>query len=314
MTTSTTPTTPATPPERRPDASMTLLTTMLERPLDPGYAAAAERREAEGRPRATSLRAPRLVIATVVVGLVVGVAASNLTAPSSPRSKARAELISQIEDRRAQVDALTARATELQGQVTALESQQLGGVDIAGRSRDLSAIVGAVPLHGPGFTVTLDDAPGAGADDTTDATGDQATEGRVIAKDLQFVTNAMWEAGAEAISINGKRLTSTSAIRFAGSAIIVDYRPLNPPYVITALGDPKQFPTTFADGPGGTYLSTLQSSFKIPVETEVRDDFTVPAAVGLTTRYATTGDTGSQATPSPSPTTSPTATLERSTS
>jgi uncharacterized protein YlxW (UPF0749 family) len=291
---------------------MTLLTTMLERPLDPGYAAAAERRAAEGMPPSTSLRAPRLVLATVLVGLVVGVAASNLTAPSSPRSKARAELISQIEDRRAQVDELTARATKLQGEVTALESQQLGGADVSGRGQDLAAIVGAVPLHGPGFTVTLDDAPGSGADDAPDASSDQATEGRVIAKDLQFVTNAMWQAGAEAISINGKRLTSMSAIRFAGSAILVDYRPLNPPYVITALGDPKRFPTTFADGPGGTYLSTLQSSFKIPVETEVRDDFTVPAAVGLTTRYATAGDTGSATTPSPSPTTSPTATPERS--
>ena len=293
---------------------MTLLTTMLERPLDPGYAAAAERREAEGLPRSTSLRAPRLVLATVLVGLLVGVASYNLTAPSSPRSKARAELISQIQDRRAQVDQLTARVAALQGEVTALESQQLGGVDVAGRSRDLAATVGAVPLRGPGFTVTLDDAPGAAADDTSDASTDPSGEGRVIAKDLQFVTNAMWQAGAEAISINGRRLTSTSAIRFAGSAIIVDYRPLSPPYVITALGDPKRFPTTFADGPGGTYLSTLQSSFGIPVKTEVRDDFTVPAAVGLTTRYATTGDTGSAATPSPTPTTSPTATSERSTS
>ena len=48
------------PPPRRPDASMTLLTSMLQRPLDPGYAAAANRREAQGKPRATSLRSPLL--------------------------------------------------------------------------------------------------------------------------------------------------------------------------------------------------------------------------------------------------------------
>ena len=77
---------------------------------------------------------------------------------------------------------------------------------------------------------------------------DEASQGRVIAKDLQYVTNALWESGAEAISINGKRLTSTSSIRFAGSAIIVDYRPLTRPYVITALGDPQRF-LAFADGP-----------------------------------------------------------------
>ncbi len=105
---------------------------------------------------------------------------------------------------------------------------------------------GAVPLHGPGFTLTLDDAPASGSDDA--AEGGQADEGRVLAKDLQYVTNALWESGAEAVSINGKRLTATSAIRFAGSALVVDYRPLTRPYVVTALGDPKRFPAAFADG------------------------------------------------------------------
>ena len=105
---------------------MTLLTSMLQRPLDPGYAAAADRREAQGRPRATSLRSPLLVVATVLIGLVVGVASYNLTTANKPRSQARADLIGQIEDRRAEVDALTTQASTLQGQVTALETEQLG--------------------------------------------------------------------------------------------------------------------------------------------------------------------------------------------
>ncbi|HSO65963.1 MAG TPA: DUF881 domain-containing protein [Ornithinibacter sp.] len=293
---------PAEPTGRRPDASMTLLTTMLERPLDPGYAAAADRRTAVGMPRATSLRSPRLAVACVLIGLMVGVAAHNLTAPDTPRSQARDDLIEQIEARRAQVDDLTARASGLQAEVTGLESAQLGGDELAVRSRDLAATVGAVPLQGPGFTLTLDDAPGSGADESSETGADEAALGRVLAKDLQFVTNALWESGAEAVSINGKRLTSTSSIRFAGSAIIVDYRPLTRPYVITALGDPKRFPATFADGDGGTYLSTLRSTYGVRVDTEVKDELTVPAAVGLTTRYATTGDT-EDASPSPTPTT-----------
>ena len=281
---------------------MTLLTTMLERPLDPGYAAAADRRAAAGMPRATSLRSPRLAVACILIGLMVGVASYNLTAANTPRSKARADLIEQIEARRTQVDELTARASALQAEVTGLEAGQLGGQSLATRSRELAAVVGAVPLRGPGFVLTIDDAPGSGADEADETGADEAAQGRVIAKDLQYVTNALWEAGAEAVSINGKRLTSTSSIRFAGSAIIVDARPLTRPYVVTALGDPKRFPATFADGPGGTYLSTLRSTYGVQVDTEVRDDLTVPAAVRLTTRYATTGDT-EDASPSPSPTT-----------
>jgi uncharacterized protein YlxW (UPF0749 family) len=293
---------PDAPPTRRPDASMTLITTMLTRPLDPGYASAAARREAAGLPPSTSLRSPLLVAAALVIGLVVGVSAYNLTAASSPRSKARTDLITQIEDRRAQVDTLSAQAADLQAKVTALEAEQLAGDgDTADRSRQLARSVGALAMHGPGLELTLDDAPGAGTDDNAPAT-DQAAQGRVFAKDLQFVVNALWESGAEAVSINGKRLTSVSAIRFAGSAIIVDYRPLTRPYVVTAIGDPKEFPTTFADGPGGSYLSTLQSTFGVQVDTTVKRDVEVPAAVGLTTRFARTGDTGSSPTPGPSST------------
>lgn len=283
---------------------MSLLTTMIQRPLDPGYAAAADRREAEGQPRATSLRAPRLIIAMVVLGLLVGVAASNLTASDSPRAQARKDLITQIEERRAVVDELTALATSLQSEVTGLEAAQLGSVGNLARSRELAATVGAIPLQGPGFTITMDDAPGSGADEV-DSSTPEAEQGRVYAKDLRFVVNALWESGAEAVSINGKRLTSLSAIRFAGSAVIVDNRPLTRPYVITALGDPARFPADFADGQGGTYLSTLKGSFGIRVDTEVARQLTVPAAVGLNLRYATTGDTGdtkpSTATPERSP-------------
>jgi uncharacterized protein YlxW (UPF0749 family) len=289
-------------PPRRPDASMTLLTTMLERPLDPGYAAAADRRTAAGKPAATSLRSPRLVLACLLIGLMVGVASYNLTGPDTPRSKAREDLIEQIQTRRGQVDELTGRATALQAEVSGLQSARLGGDALSTRSRELAAVVGAVPLEGPGLVLTIDDAPGSGVDDPPDTTSDEAAEGRVLARDLQFVTNALWEAGAEALSINGKRLTSTSSIRFAGSAIIVDSRPLARPYVITALGDPKGFPAAFADGPGGTYLSTLRSNYGVRVDTEVSKDLTVPAAVRLTTRYATTGNTEG-ASPSATPST-----------
>ena len=303
-------TTPSPPPEasppnqrtRAPDESMSLLTTMLQRPLDPGYAAAADRREAAGMPRATSLRAPRLTLAMVLLGLMVGVAASNLTASDSPRAQARKDLITQIEDRRAQVDELTARATQLQTEVADLEAEQFGAVGDLERSRELAATVGAVELQGPGFTITMDDAPGSSADEADP----NNPEGRVYAKDLRFVVNALWQAGAEAVSINGNRLTSLSAIRFAGPALIVDNRPLTRPYLITALGDPARFPADFADGEGGSYLSTLRGSFGVRVDTKVSKELTVPAAVGLNLLYATTGDTGDTA--------SSTATPERSSS
>ena len=61
--------------------------------------------------------------------------------------------------------------------------------------------------------------------------------GRVRDRDMQRVVNGLWESGAEAISVNGQRLTALSAIRAAGDAILVDNKPLVPPYTVLAVGD-----------------------------------------------------------------------------
>ena len=67
------------------------------------------------------------------------------------------------------------------------------------------------------MTVRLDEAAdddGADVDPRTDETDD----GRVTDRDLQTVVNEVWAAGAEAVAVNGQRLTSLSAIRSAGDA------------------------------------------------------------------------------------------------
>jgi uncharacterized protein YlxW (UPF0749 family) len=80
--------------------------------------------------------------------------------------------------------------------------------------------------------------------------------------DLQAATNALWSLGATAIAINGIRMTSTTAIRSAGEAILVDYRPLAIPYVITAAG-PADLATRFAESPDGAALRSLRQQYGI---------------------------------------------------
>ena len=70
---------PVTPRGRRPDESMTLLISMMERPLDPGYAAAAAEREAAGLPPSTGTRTPTVVVAAVVTGLLLTLGAGDIT-------------------------------------------------------------------------------------------------------------------------------------------------------------------------------------------------------------------------------------------
>ncbi len=282
---------PSTTPEgRRPDESMTLLTSMMERPLDPGYAAAAERREQEGLPPATSLRSVTVVIAALVVGFLLTVGAVTLRTPETTASRAKEALVQQIEQRREAADDRAEQARTLQEDVADLQSQALAraGQDLPGRLQRLEQATGAAPVSGPGLTVTVDDAETAQGDsaDSDPRTEAEANDGKVIARDLQLITNGLWEAGAEAIAINGQRLTSRSAIRFAGEAILVNYRPLTRPYRIEAIGPPS-LEVDFADTSGGSYLRSLQDNFDIRVTIDEDDSLTLPSATSLTIRSAT---------------------------
>ncbi len=111
-------------------------------------------------------------------------------------------------------------------------------------------------------------------------------QGKVIARDLQIIVNGLWQAGAEAISVNGHRLTSRAAIRFAGAAILVDYRPLTRPYVITAIGDPGSLSADFAAGDGGSYLKSLEANYKIRGDIKEHDPVVVPGEPALSLRAA----------------------------
>ncbi len=298
-----------TPTGRRPDESMTLLTSMMERPLDPGYAAAAEQRVADGLPASTGTRTVTVVVAAVVVGLLLTLAAVALRAPSTSAARAKAQLVAQVEARRTAVERQEATLRSLQVQVDQLRGQALGQTSSSLQSRlaALEVASGARALQGQGLVVVLDNAPGT---DSTSADGDprtssENTDGILYSKDMQVVVNGLWEAGAEAISVNGQRLTSRSAIRFAGDAILVNYRPLARPYTITVLGDPDGLQVEFAESAGGSYARALKDNYGIRVSIDAGDDLTVPAATALTVREATVPAPASSApTPSTSRTTS----------
>jgi uncharacterized protein YlxW (UPF0749 family) len=108
----------------------------------------------------------------------------------------------------------------------------------------------------------------------------------VLDVDLQHAANGLWAAGAEAIAINGQRLTTLSAIRTAGSAILVDFRPLSPPYTLDAIGDPKSMAAKFADGADGRYLFALKTQYGIRFDTTTKDHLSLPAANQLSVTEA----------------------------
>jgi uncharacterized protein YlxW (UPF0749 family) len=293
---------PPDPGPRSVDASMTLLREVMERPLDPGYAVAARRR-AEG---VSPTR--RAVVVTLVLALVCGAltarAIAELRRPQPGAAQAQAALQQEIRRRSAALDAEQLRLDQLRAQVAQLQRQALttrGGDGFAQRAQLLGLLSAEVPVVGPGLKIMMNDAPsastGTGGADPRAAAG--KGEDRVLDRDLQIVVNGLWAAGAEAIAVNGQRLTARTAIRYAGQAILVDFRPLVPPYVVSAVGDPSGLQTRFAAGSAGEYLQALRDNYGVRAAIVSSTNLELPGAGGFSTRFVHARSAAS-ATPSPS--------------
>jgi uncharacterized protein YlxW (UPF0749 family) len=270
----------------RPDASMSLLTNLTENALDEGYARAAARRPA-GQP---SRPGWLLAVGLIAVGILLTTAALQVRNRAPATAQARAQLSQEVEARTKATDALQIRVQRLRAAVTKARGDALGltstGTRLAAELATLEVATGAVAVTGPGLVVHVDDAQKAKQPDGGDArTQDTRDQGRVTDRDLQTVVNEVWAAGAEAVSVDGQRLTGLSAIRSAGEAILVDFRPLSPPYDIVAVGNAQQMQSRFAESLGGSYLQALHD-YGITSSIETRKQVTLSAASGLPVRYA----------------------------
>ncbi|MGX5181397.1 DUF881 domain-containing protein [Streptomyces avermitilis] len=269
---------------------MSLLTNVMDHSLDDGYAEAAARKKAEGTggmPKTVRAKlglAAGLVLAALVV--TVGAAQARIAAPTI--AKERQELVDRIGRETTVADKLESSVDTLRDDVSARQREALKK-DGGGDQADVVGILsGAVAVHGPGVKLVVDDAKEAstgGNGDPRETSGFSDT-GRVRDRDMQRVVNGLWESGAEAVAINGQRLTALSAIRAAGDAILVDNKPLVPPYTVLAVGDGEHLSTGFQNSPDGLYLHALQENYGIRTGISVQGDVRLPAAPSVIVRTA----------------------------
>ncbi|KAB1140443.1 DUF881 domain-containing protein [Streptomyces luteolifulvus] len=280
--------TPTRPP--RPDASMSLLTNVMDHSLDDGYAEAAARKRADGTGglpktlRAKLGLAAGLVLAALVV--TVGAAQARVAAPVV--AKEREELIDRIDRETEAANKLEGTVDTLRDDVSRRQREALRETGGSAQAELVGILSGATAVHGPGVKLVVNDAKQAttGGDGDPRETSGFSDTGRVRDRDMQRVVNGLWESGAEAVSINGQRLTALSAIRAAGDAILVDNKPLVPPYTVLAVGDGERLSTRFQNSADGLYLHALQESYGIRTSISVENDLRLPAAPSVIVRTA----------------------------
>ena len=126
-----------------------------------------------------------------------------------------------------------------------VEAQPQGPETVDGAT-DPPHAAGLEAVRGPGVRVSLWDAPARDELDPAFAPDTLV----VHHQDLEAVMNAMWVGGAEAMTVQGHRVISTTGVRCVGNVLHIAGRTYSPPYVVEAIGDPDELESALLAAPG----------------------------------------------------------------
>jgi uncharacterized protein YlxW (UPF0749 family) len=198
---------------------------------------------------------PRITVAAAaaVLGFLAVLAARQ--PPLATREIRRLELADLIRAEDARVRRIRAEVRTLQAEVAGLGTVGAEVRALRAEAQSVARAAGTAPVEGPGVVITLDDSSARRS-----PTGDP-NDLIVHERDIQTVVNAMWAAGADAVGVNGERLSSTSAVRCAGNTLLLHGALHSPPYRIAAIGDPEGLADGLSGQPGMDRLRESVEAF-----------------------------------------------------
>ena len=205
-----------------------------------------------------------VLVVTVMAGLLFGISASNAREQGSLAETDLAGLVAQQQN----------AVVELEESVDGLRRQQDDLVQIPAAQEQSAILALRGELVGPGLTVMLDDAPADFQLDDSVSVNDAV----VHQQDVDAVMNALWLGGAEAMSVQGVRITASTPVRCVGNVILVGVRSFAPPYRIMAIGNVAGM-TASLDGDESVRLYREDAArYQMGWDVTVADRVTVPAA------------------------------------
>ena len=269
-----TPTAPGDPDagRRLPEHVTTpLLTLITARSMDEDYAHVAQKRAVAGDARPRAVRPHwSSFLAIAALGVMAAVVAVQTDREAPANELSRAALVQQIDTRSDDVRALqadVARLTRFNASVASNSTRtqtELGDAETRVRRAELTTGFSAV--HGPGVRITVDNRPG------------DEVDGEVLDEDLATLVDGLFEAGAEAVAINDQRINALGGIRNTNRAVHVNGRPVNAPYTVSAIGDPRTLQARLVETYQGQQWFGRVNNFGFVYEAENVDDIRLPAA------------------------------------
>ena len=134
-------------------------------------------------------------------------------------------------------------------------------------------LLGNTDLIGKGIIVTLEDGE-------NDGFKGLATDYVVHAEDILEIINALRNAGAEAISVNGQRIVNNSEITCAGNITTINGEKVGSPFAIRAIGSPIRLYSSIKI-PGGYAEIMENDGVKVTIEQIDKDTIIIPKYEGI---------------------------------
>ena len=196
---------------------------------------------------------------------------SDLASLVQTESDAYAQLQSQANDIKAEVDDLTAAVEDRQVRRKRTQVAKLR------EPANVQAVTGA------GVTIVLSDAPIEKLDAVVNEPQDKLDAYVVHQQDIQAVVNALWAGGAQALTIQGQRVVSTTGIRCSASAVQLQGVPYPQPYRIQAVGLPTELMAALDADPdvAAFRIDAANADIGVGFEAEVDPEVDAPAYDGL---------------------------------
>jgi uncharacterized protein YlxW (UPF0749 family) len=196
---------------------------------------------------------------------------------SSVQQALAAQVVGLEQEQKTLRDQLADAERQVQGFQSATAGSQTAQ---AGLNRQLAAArlaAGMTRVTGPGVVIEIADSK------RPVPAGENPSNYIVLVDDVHDLVTALWAAGAEAITINGERLVSTSSIYGVGASILVNTAFLSPTFRIEAIG-PDGLLDQFLASPA--YVSSRVAhridAFGLEFATQQSGSLTLPAFVGNT--------------------------------
>jgi uncharacterized protein YlxW (UPF0749 family) len=228
---------------------------------------------------------PSWQITLGVALLALGFLIAAQLASEGPRirytTQERSPLVETVNGLQRQQQALKDRILSLRAQIQQQEQLGEGSAALVRQLNDdlrrARVAGGLVPLRGSGVVFQLEDsqqpaAPGRNNDDY-----------RVSARDIRAIVEELWLAGAEAVSVNGERLTTSTAILDIGASVLVNSAFLAGPYQISAIGPADLYERVSSSQGFGDFLTARAVTYGIRVSYYQPNPVDVPAFAGTVT-------------------------------